>query len=106
MAKFELERSWKVGMKVFEIETANICCVCGISFELGQEWIVYANGNSTKGFYANGCSRTSGIENGRKDENFWEKRDLLPKRVDHSGLAVHLTLTHFFAVLRRRRSKR
>src|SRR5580765_4606976 len=44
-ARFEVERSLKGSeTKFIEIETANICCTCGITFEVGQEWIVYANG--------------------------------------------------------------
>ena len=79
-AKFEVERSWSgPETKFIEIETANICCICGITFEVGERWIVYAYGNVKKGYSTNSCSRTSPIGPKSDDEKYLGRKRLVKK---------------------------
>lgn len=59
-AKFEVTSLWKGPENRFiEVPTGNICCTCGIKFEEGETWIVYAYSNGKGGFGTSSCTRTS-----------------------------------------------
>ncbi|MBX7054933.1 MAG: hypothetical protein K1X36_08250 [Pyrinomonadaceae bacterium] len=76
IAKFEVAGQWKGSVpQMVEVTTANICCICGVSFELGENYIVYANGTA-KALTANSCSRTSVLVGKSPDEEFLGKRRL------------------------------
>ena len=73
-AKFKVERSWKGPTTEFiEIESANICCICGIDFEAGQKWIVYSNSTGPDSLNASSCSRTSSVKDKSDDEKYLGK---------------------------------
>ncbi|MBX3243886.1 MAG: hypothetical protein KF685_05470 [Acidobacteria bacterium] len=59
-AKFRIERSWKglEDKEFVEISTGNICCICGVSFEKGQRYIVYAAKQKDGTFSTDTCTRT------------------------------------------------
>lgn len=74
LARFKVERSWKGPTTEFiEVESANVCCLCGITFSEGERYIVYSNSNDPNALLASSCSRTS-IVNGRStDEKYLGK---------------------------------
>lgn len=75
-AKFEVTGQWKGSVpQIVEVSTANICCICGVSFQKGETYIVYANGTSAE-LSANSCSRTSLITGKSADEKYLGKRHL------------------------------
>jgi hypothetical protein len=75
-AKFEVAGQWKGSVpQIVEVATANICCICGVSFRKGETYIVYANGTAAE-LSANSCSRTSVITGKSRDEKYLGKRRL------------------------------
>ena len=79
-AKFKVERSWKGPTAEFiEIESANVCCLCGIEFNEGQRWIVYSNSNDPNSLNASSCSRTSVVKGKSGDEKYLGKARKIKK---------------------------
>ncbi len=75
IAKFKVERSWKGPSAEFvEVESANVCCLCGIAFSEGQRYIVYSNSQDPATLSASSCSRTSAIESKSDDERYLGKQ--------------------------------
>lgn len=75
-AKFEVAGQWKGSVpQIVEVSTANICCICGVSFKKGETYIVYAHGTAAE-LSANSCSRTSVITAKSPDEKYLGKRRL------------------------------
>ncbi|MBP7375404.1 MAG: hypothetical protein KA956_02880 [Pyrinomonadaceae bacterium] len=75
IAKFKVERSWKGPSAEFvEVESANVCCLCGIAFSEGQRYIVYSNSPDPVSLSASSCSRTSAIERKSDDERYLGKQ--------------------------------
>ncbi len=75
-AKFEVAGQWKGSVpQIVEVSTANICCICGVSFQKGETYIVYANGTAAE-LSASSCSRTSVITGKSPDEKYLGKRRL------------------------------
>lgn len=73
-AKFAVERSWKGSEADYiEVETANICCICGYTFEVGKTYIVYSNSAATTVPVVSSCSRTSPIDGKSPDEKYLGK---------------------------------
>jgi len=76
IAKFEVSGQWKGSVpQIVEVVTANICCICGVSFQKGETYIVYANGTAQE-LAANSCSRTTAITGKSPDEKYLGKRRL------------------------------
>ncbi len=76
IAKFEVAGQWKGSVpQIVEVTTANICCICGVTFQKGENYIVYANGTADE-LSANSCSRTSVITGKSADEKYLGKRRL------------------------------
>lgn len=74
-AKFKVERLWKgASMEYIEVESANVCCLCGIAFSEGQRYIVYSNSPDAGSLSASSCSRTSAIEKKSDDEKYLGKQ--------------------------------
>ncbi len=72
----EVTGQWKGSVpQIVEVSTANICCICGVSFQKGETYIVYANGTAAE-LSANSCSRTSMITGKSPDEKYLGKRRL------------------------------
>lgn len=70
-ARFKVERSWKGPTTNFiEIESANVCCLCGIAFSEGERYIVYSNSNDPNALNASSCSRTSAVKGKSADERY------------------------------------
>jgi hypothetical protein len=79
MASFvqvEVVRSWKgLNTKRVEIITAGDSAMCGVGFEVGKVFIIYANKNrTTEKLGANICSRTQMIGRKSGDEKYLGKR--------------------------------
>jgi hypothetical protein len=70
-AKFRIERSWKGPEEEFiEVETFNICCVCGVGFEKGQRYLIYAYSKGENGLATNICTRTFIYQEDNIDEKY------------------------------------
>ena len=83
-AKFQVDRSWRgPRTEYIVVATANICCICGIDFEVGSSYIVYANSDRNGGFSTNSCSRTSPVGTKSDDEKYLGKVRL-PKKTPKS----------------------
>ena len=79
-AKLELERSWKGPLSEFiEVETANICCICGYTFEVGKMYIIYSNSSDSQTLGVSSCSRTSEIIAKSSDEKYLGKARKIKK---------------------------
>ncbi len=79
-AKLKVERSWKGPTTEFiEIESANVCCLCGIEFNEGQRWIVYSNSNDPNSLSASSCSRTYQVKGKSLDERYLGKARKIKK---------------------------
>lgn len=75
IAKFKVERSWKGPSAEFvEVESANVCCLCGIAFSEGQRYIVYSHSAAADQLSASSCSRTSAIGKKSDDEKYLGKQ--------------------------------
>jgi hypothetical protein len=77
----EVTRSWKgVTTKRVEITTRSSSAACGVSFQVGQEFIVYAYKDSeTNTMSASLCSRTQMIAGKSDDEKYLGKHLKLKK---------------------------
>ena len=70
-AKIAVTRSWKGPVTEFlEVETANICCLCGFTFEDGKTYIIYSNSPDLTSISVSSCSRTSEITKKSPDEKY------------------------------------
>jgi len=73
-AKIAVNRSWKGPVSEFiEVETANICCICGYTFEVGKSYIIYSNSTDPASLGVSSCSRTSQITGKSPDEKYLAK---------------------------------
>ena len=73
-AKIAVTRSWKGPVTEFlEVETANICCLCGYSFEDGKTYIIYSYSSDPASLGVSSCSRTSEIVGKSPDEKYLGK---------------------------------
>lgn len=73
-AKIAVTRSWKGPLSEFiEVETANICCLCGVTFEDGKTYIIYSNSTDPTSLGVNSCSRTAQITTKSPDEKYLGK---------------------------------
>ncbi len=73
-AKIAVERSWKGSTaETIEVETANICCICGYTFEVGKSYIIYSNSTGTATPGVSSCSRTAPITTKSPDEKYLGK---------------------------------
>lgn len=73
-AKIAVTRSWKGPVTEFiEVRTANICCICGYSFEVGKTYIVYSYSSDPKLLSVTSCSRTAEITTKSADEKYLGK---------------------------------
>lgn len=73
-AKIAVTRSWKGPVSEFiEVETANICCLCGYTFEDGKTYIIYSNSADPASLGVSSCSRTSEIVGKSPDEKYLGK---------------------------------
>jgi hypothetical protein len=66
-ARLEVVQSWKgVEIERVEVRTAGDSAACGIAFEVGTSWLVYADDEN--GVLSTGlCSRTARIEEAEED---------------------------------------
>ncbi|HZX00668.1 MAG TPA: MYXO-CTERM sorting domain-containing protein [Bacilli bacterium] len=67
VAKFSVSKSWKgsVGQEV-EVRTNSSSAACGLSFEEGAEWLVYADTKEEK-LTASICSRSKTLDGAKED---------------------------------------
>ncbi len=73
-ARIAVTRSWKGPVTEFiEVETANICCLCGYTFEDGKTYIIYSNSTDPASLGVSSCSRTSQIVGKSPDEKYLGK---------------------------------
>ena len=73
-AKIAVTRSWKGPLSEFiEVETANICCLCGVTFEDGKSYIIYSHSTEPTSLGVSSCSRTSEITTKSPDEKYLGK---------------------------------
>ena len=73
-AKIAVERSWKGPQTEFiEVQTMNICCLCGYTFEDGKTYIVYSSSSDPSAPVVSSCSRTSSITTKSPDEKYLGK---------------------------------
>ncbi|MEQ1923210.1 MAG: hypothetical protein ABL952_11950 [Pyrinomonadaceae bacterium] len=73
-AKIAVTRSWKGPVTEFiEVETANICCLCGYTFEDGKTYIIYSNSTDPASLSVSSCSRTSEIVGKSPNEKYLGK---------------------------------
>lgn len=77
----EVTRSWKgITTKQVEITTRSSSAACGVNFQVGQEFIVYAYKDSeTNTMSASLCSRTQMTAGKSDDEKYLGKRLKLKK---------------------------
>ena len=69
IATFEIARLWKgPDTTELEIHTGNICCICGVKFEVGDVFIIYASADSENRYSTSICSRTARISGRSNDE--------------------------------------
>ena len=67
--RFKVSKSWKGAAKeTATVFTANICCICGYTFKVGERYLVYTY-NSSDGtkLYTNICTRTKPLAEADKD---------------------------------------
>ena len=64
--RFKVQRMWK-GLKTEEVKvsTANVCCICGYEFKVGESYLVYANGNEN--LSTDTCTRTKRLSDAGND---------------------------------------
>jgi hypothetical protein len=73
--KLEVARSWKGrAFQYIEVFTATKSGMCGVAFEVGKEYIVYANKGEGDSSAVYICSRTQTITGMSKDEKHLGKR--------------------------------
>lgn len=81
--KLEVLRSWKgVTGEYIEIETPANSAMCGVGFEVGKEYIVYAGKGEAEAFTTHLCSRTQNISGKSGDERHLGKRLKLSRKKD------------------------
>jgi hypothetical protein len=85
LTTFEVTKNWKgIKTKTFLTKIATECCVCGISFEIGKEYLLYLSlpihlsdsesESAHNGYYSTStCSRTRSIEKAAEDEKILNK---------------------------------
>lgn len=68
LAHIKVIESWKGGKKAgddFLTRTITTCCMCGLSVEVGQRWLVYAYGKEPVSLST--CSRTARADRSSRD---------------------------------------
>lgn len=80
-AKIQVERSWKGPVtETVEVETANICCICGYTFKEGEKYLIYSNSPEGKSLSVSSCSRTQLIVGKNGDARYLGKAKVVRKR--------------------------
>ncbi len=68
---FSVLRSWKgVTTESVEILTAANSAMCGVGFEVGKQYIVYANKGEAEVLSTNICTRTRRVSSTSRDERY------------------------------------
>ena len=59
LTKFEPQRTWKGDFHhSFQTKIDTNCCVCGVSFEVGQTYVLFLHGPDAEGYYStSSCAR-------------------------------------------------
>lgn len=71
--KLKLKESWKGNLlKTFTITTAFSGGMCGYTFKVGREYLIYANGKDSKSLSTTNCTRTA-ILTSNKDVEILDK---------------------------------
>ena len=64
--KFKVQKSWKGSVaEEVSVFTANVCCICGYMFKVGERYLVYAHGSDKLG--TDICTRTKRMANAEID---------------------------------------
>ena len=67
--RFKVLQSWKgATTKTLTVFTANICCICGYTFKVGERYIVYTYiSDDDEKLWTNICTRTKPLSEAAKD---------------------------------------
>jgi hypothetical protein len=80
-ATFKVLRSWKgPETGTIEILTGNLCCTCGIPFDVDDVYIVYGYAGGDGTFSTNVCSRSSKIKRHRDPDEKILGKSRSPKK--------------------------
>lgn len=80
-AMIQVERSWKGRVtETVEVETANICCICGFTFKQGETYMIYSNSPDGKSLSVSSCSRAQLIVGKNGDAKYLGKAKVVRKR--------------------------
>lgn len=66
--RFKVLQTWK-GTKsaTVTVFTANVCCICGYKFEVGEQYLVYARGSKKDSLSTDTCTRTQKLVTANQD---------------------------------------
>ncbi|MES9964049.1 MAG: hypothetical protein ABW116_10955 [Candidatus Sedimenticola sp. 20ELBAFRAG] len=56
--------------KLFKTKVANACCLCGVKFDIGTTYLVYAHKTNGGYFQTNSCSRTKDAKQAKEELEF------------------------------------
>jgi hypothetical protein len=77
--KFKVQRTWKgVELEEVRVFTANVCCICGYEFKVGESYLVYAYGSDK--LHTDTCTRTSRLADAETDLKVLGKAKALKSR--------------------------
>lgn len=80
-ATIQVERSWKGPVSnMIEVETANICCICGYTFEEGKSYLIYSNSADAKSLSVSSCSRTQLLVGKNGDAKYLGRSKVVKKQ--------------------------
>jgi hypothetical protein len=79
---FEVSQVWK-GPRNYRLVINQWSSKCGRSFEIGKEYLVYANG-SASGLSAELCTRVLDLEDAKEDLSLIGEGFIIPRSVDTS----------------------
>ena len=66
--KFKVLQSWKgIKTETVTVYTTNVCCICGYKFEIGEHYLVYANGTAKGELSTDTCTRTKKLLTATED---------------------------------------
>lgn len=75
--KFRVQKSWKLIRKdEVMVSTVNTGNLCGVSFTVGESYLVYAVGGGNK-FFTDICTRTGSLLGAKEDLEYLKGRKLL-----------------------------
>lgn len=64
--KFKVRKWWKgAGAEEVSVFTANVCCICGYEFKVGESYLVYAHGENR--LSTDTCTRTRKLAEAEDD---------------------------------------